>query len=104
MFSVGTNPLLEMLRSGSTSVFLMLTKFFQGVEQVLGMRDQFLRIFSFDSTAIQETRVLERIQELKLNQILPTKIKFLMNVHLFALYLGNISINLNEGDCTKLFL
>ena len=79
-----------MLRSGSTSVFLMLTKFFQGVEQVLGMRDQFLRIFSFDSTAIQETRVLERIQELKLNEILPTKIKFLMNVHSNSDKLGKL--------------
>ena len=54
------------------------------------MRDQFLRIFSFDSTAIQETRVLERIQELKLNQILPTKIKFLMNVHANSDKLGKL--------------
>ena len=75
------NPLLKILRTGSTSVFLTLTKFFQAVESVLGMREQFLRIFSFDSTAIQETRLLERIQELKINKILPTKIRFLVNVH-----------------------
>ena len=75
------NPLLRILRTGSTSVFLTLTKFFQAVESVLGMREQFLRIFSFDSTAIQETRLLERIQELKINKILPTKIRFLVNVH-----------------------
>ena len=30
---------------------------------------------------LQETRLLERIQELKINKILPTKIRFLVNVH-----------------------
>ena len=84
------NPLLQLLQSGSTSVFLTLTKFFQAVESVLGMRDQFLRIFSFDSSALQETRLLERIQELKLNQILPAKMRFLMNVHANSDKLGRM--------------
>ena len=38
-----SNPLLNILKSGSTSVFLMLSKFFQAVESLLGKVDQ--RIF-----------------------------------------------------------
>ena len=84
------NPILNILQSGSTSVFLMLTRFFQAVESVLGLRDEFLRTFSFDSTALQEAKLLERIQELKLERILPTKIRFLMNVHTNSDKLGRM--------------
>ena len=59
------DPILNILRSGSTSVFLMITRFFHAVESVLTMKDQFLRSFSSDWTDIQETRLLGRIKDLK---------------------------------------
>ena len=84
------NPILNILQSGSTSVFLMLTRFFQAVESVLSLRDEFLRTFSFDSNDIQEAHLLERIQKLKLDRILPNKIRFLMNVHTNSDKLGRL--------------
>ena len=75
------DPVLNILRSGSTSIFLMISRFFQAVESVLAMKDKFLRSFSSDPADIQETRLLERIKDLKLKVILPTKMRFLLNVH-----------------------
>jgi len=85
-----SNPLLNILKSGSTSVFLMLSKFFQAVESLLGMRDQFFSTFSFDSKGLHETNILERIQKLNINNILPVKIRFLMNVHANSDELGRM--------------
>ena len=47
------NPLLEILQSGSTSVFLLISRFFQAVESVLAMKDSFLRAFTASSTDMQ---------------------------------------------------
>jgi len=84
------NPILNILQSGSTSVFLMISRFFQAVESVLAMKEQFLRAFATDTTDIQETKLLERIKDLKLNTILPAKMRFLLNVHANSDLLGHM--------------
>ena len=84
------DPILNILQSGSTSVFLMISRFFKAVESVLAMKDQFLRSFSSDPADIQETRLLERIKDLKLKVILPAKMRFLLNVHANSDQLGEM--------------
>ena len=75
------NPILNILQSGTSSVFLVITSFFDAVGSVLAMKGQFLRAFSDNSSGGMEARLLERIHGLKLNQVLPKKLKLLLRVH-----------------------
>ena len=84
------NPLVSILQTGSTSVFLMISRFFQAVESLLAMREEFLRAFSLDSGESQETRLFEKIQDLKFNKLLPAKMRFLLNVQENSDELGSI--------------
>eukprot|EP00091_Calanus_sinicus_P009781 TRINITY_DN22730_c0_g1_i1.p1 TRINITY_DN22730_c0_g1~~TRINITY_DN22730_c0_g1_i1.p1 ORF type:complete len:124 (+),score=6.10 TRINITY_DN22730_c0_g1_i1:42-413(+) len=68
----------------------MISRFFQAVESVLAMKEKFLRAFASDTTDIQETKLLERIKDLKLKTILPTKMRFLLNVHANSNQLGEM--------------
>ena len=74
------NPLLSILESGSTSVFLMISRFFQAVESLLAMREEFGRAFSPESAVSQGIGLFEKIQDLKFNKLLPAKMRFLLNV------------------------
>ena len=74
------NPLLSILDSGSTSVFLMISRFFQAVESLLAMREEFLRAFSPEAAVSQGIGLFEKIQDLKFNKLLPAKMRFLLNV------------------------
>ena len=74
------NPLLSILESGSTSVFLMISRFFQAVESLLAMREEFLRAFSPEAAVSQGIGLFEKIQDLKFNKLLPAKMRFLLNV------------------------
>ena len=65
------NPLLSILKTGSTSVFLMISRFFQAVESVLAMKEEFARAFSSGQGG--DTRLFEKIHDLKFNNLLPTK-------------------------------
>jgi len=84
------NPIIDLLQSGSTSIFLVITRFFEGIESVLSMKEQFLRSFILDSTDIREANLLDRIKDLKLNTILPTKMRILLNLHARSDRIGGI--------------
>ena len=75
------NPITEILQSGSTSVFLLITRFFEAVESVFALKRDFARAFSGERSGRREVHLLERIQELKFNTILPRKMRLLLNVH-----------------------
>ena len=75
------NPITEILQSGSTSVFLLITRFFEAVESVFALKRDFARAFSGERSGRREVNLLERIQELKFNTILPRKMRLLLNVH-----------------------
>ena len=75
------NPIMDILQSGATSVFLLVSRFFEGVEAVVALKGEFLRAFSGDPTQSQEVNLLERIQQLQLQTILPRKIRLLLNIH-----------------------
>ena len=84
------NPLLSLLETGTTSVFLMISRFFQAVESVLAMREEFLRAFSLESGESQEFRLFEKIQDLKFNKVLPAKMRLLLNVQENSDELGSL--------------
>merc|ERR1719431_1175008 len=75
------NPITEILQSGSTSIFLLVTRFFESIESVFALKSDFVRVFSGGAMERQEVGLLERIQHLKLNTILPTKMRVLLNIH-----------------------
>ena len=75
------NPITEILQSGSTSVFLLMTRFFEAVESVFALKRDFVRAFSGERSGRREVHLLERIQDLKFNTILPRKMRLLLNVH-----------------------
>ena len=75
------NPITENLQSGSTSVFLLMTRFFEAVESVFALKRDFVRAFSGERSGRREVHLLERIQDLKFNTILPRKMRLLLNVH-----------------------
>ena len=74
------NPLLSILETGTTSVFLMISRFFQAVESLLAMREEFLRAFLPEAAVSQGIGLFEKIQDLKFNKLLPAKMRFLLNV------------------------
>ena len=75
------NPITEILQSGSTSIFLLMTRFFEAVESVFALKRDFVRAFSGERSGRREVHLLERIQDLKFNTILPRKMRLLLNVH-----------------------
>ena len=75
------NPITEILQSGSTSIFLLITSFFEAVEAVFVLKSDFVRAFNGQSMDKKEANLLERIIELKLKTILPRKLRLLVNIY-----------------------
>jgi hypothetical protein len=83
------HPITEILQSGSTSIFLLITRFFEAVEAVFSLKREFTRAFSGESMGRQEVGLLERIRDLKL-KLLPGKIRLLLNIHAHSNELGDM--------------
>ena len=75
------NPITEILQSGSTSIFLLITSFFEAVEAVFVLKSDFVRAFNGQSMDKKEANLLEKIIELKLKTILPRKLRLLVNIY-----------------------
>lgn len=75
------NPITEILQSGSTSIFLLITRFFESVEAVFALQGDFVRAFSGGTMENKEVNILERIIDLKLKTILPKKLRLLINIY-----------------------
>jgi len=84
------NPILKILQSGSTPVFMVINNFFDAISDVLAFKGQFLRSFSADTSEGREAGLLKRIARLKIKKVLPTAVQALIRIHASSEEIGDI--------------